>query len=332
MAASDLGQSRSSQLRSRGFARHADRLFIWVMLAAGVSVLVLLAAMVLRTIDVAMPVFEHEGFVSFLFGSEWHAGFSRHEFTGTYGALPFIFGTLFTSAIAVSLALPMALGVSLYINFYAPRRFRTTMSYTVEVLAAVPSVIFGLWGLFWFIPNVVHPFSRFLNDTLGSFIPFFGGQVPNVNYFHAGVVLAIMILPIITAITREVMAATPPDEIDAAYGLGATKSEVLRKVVLPRSFAGIVGATMLGLGRALGETIAVLLLIGSSQRMEFRLFFAGDTLAAHIAGTFKDASPETLVALMGLGVVLFIVTMVVNVTARLVVWRFARIAGTGDAL
>jgi phosphate transport system permease protein len=328
----EAGQRPPSPLRSRGWKHHSDRLFTWLLLAAGTSVLLVLAAMVLRTIADARPVFEYQGVVDFFLGTEWEAGFSRTEFTGRYGALPFIFGTLFTSAIAVVLALPMAIGVALYINFYAPLRIRTALSYTVEVLAAIPSVIFGLWGLLWFVPTVVQPFSNFVNATVGSVVPFFGGSVPNVNYFHAGVVLAIMILPIITAITREVMATTPPDEIDAAYGLGATKSEVLRKVVLPRGFAGIVGATMLGLGRALGETIAVLMLVGGSQRMDFRLFFAGDTLAAHIAATFQDAAPETLVALMGIGVVLFVVTMLVNITARLIVWRFAKVAGAGDAL
>jgi phosphate transport system permease protein len=305
-------ERRPSDLRSRGLKRHSDRLFTWLLLAAGASVLLILAAMVTRTVLDARPVFEHEGILGFFFGDVWHAGSSRSEFTGTYGALPFIFGTLFTSAIAVTIALPMAIGVSLYINFYAPAKLRNSISYTVEVLAAIPSVIFGLWGLWWFVPNVLQPFSNFVSSTLGSFIPFFSGPVPNTNYFHAGVVLAIMILPIITAITREVMAATPPDEIDAGYGLGATKSEVLRKVVLPRSFAGIVGATMLGLGRALGETLAVLMLIGSSQGMVLRLFSNGDTLASHIAATFQDAAPEALVGLMGMGVGVLVGTMGVN--------------------
>src|SRR5690606_31622148 len=159
--------------------------------------------------------------------------------------------------IAVVLALPLAIGVSVFINFYATRKVRTPLSYTVEVLAAVPSVIFGLWGLFWFVPTVIHPITTWISATLGDYIHIFRGPVPSVNYFHAGVVLAIMILPIITAIAREVMATTPVDEVNAAYGLGATRWEVMSRVVVPRSFSGIVGATMLGLGRALGETIAV---------------------------------------------------------------------------
>jgi phosphate transport system permease protein len=331
LTSTDRKSKRSeSALRSSGFARYSDRAFALLLLAAGLSVLVILGAMVIRTTVDAWPVFQYQGFFSFLFGPEWQAGFSRNEFTGTYGAWPFIYGTLFVAAIAVVLALPLAIAVSLYITQYAPIRVRTATTYLVEVLAAVPSIVFGLWGLLYFIPNYVQPVSNFVNRTLGAVIPFFGGSVPNVNYFHAGVVLGIMILPIITAITREIVATAPIDEQEAGYGLGATKWEVLRKIVLPRSFAGIVGATMLGLGRALGETIAVLMLVGGSQRFAGRLFFAGDTMAAHIAATFQDASPETLVALLGIGVVLFIVTAVVNMIARLIVWQFGQL--TGDAL
>ncbi|HSJ28025.1 MAG TPA: phosphate ABC transporter permease subunit PstC [Acidimicrobiia bacterium] len=308
-------------------ARHGDRAFAMLLLFGGLLVLLILGAMVFRTVADAIPVFEYQGFFSFVFGTEWRAGFSRSEFTGTYGAWPFVFGTLFTSAIAVGLALPMALAVSLFINFYAPRRLRVPLSYSVEVLAAVPSVVFGLWGLLWFVPTVLHPATRWVSATFGDAIPFLAGPVPNVNYFHAGFVLAIMILPIITALSREIVATTPRDEIDAAYGLGATKWEMLRGVVLPRSFSGVVGATMLGLGRALGETIAVLMLVGGSQRFGATLFFPGDTLASHIAATFQDAAPETLVALMGVGVVLFLVTMIVNVLARLIVFRFGRPGG-----
>lgn len=321
--------SQHGGLRAKPSARYQDRAFAWLLLASGLSVLMVLGAMVARTAIDAAPVFRYEGVLGFFLGTDWVAGFSRSEFTGTYGAWPFVYGTLFTAAIAVCLALPLALAVSLYINFYARTRARAPLSATVEVLAAVPSVIFGLWGLLWFVPTVLHPFTRWVSATVGTAVPFLGGQVPNVNYFHAGFVLAIMILPIITAITREIMSATPPDEIAAAYALGATKWEVLRGVVLPRSFSGVVGATMLGLGRALGETIAVLMLVGGSQRWGGRLFFAGDTLAAHIAATFQDASPETLVALMGIGVVLFVVTMAVNVTARVIVWRFGRMARGG---
>lgn len=330
MSTTDTPAPPGPQLAGRGFGRFADRAFSLVLLGAGLSVLVILGAIVLRTTIDAWPVFQHQGFFQFLTGTEWRAGTARQGFEGTYGAFPFVFGTLFVAAIAVVLALPLAIAVSIYIVHYAPMRLRTSLSYVVEVLAAVPSIIFGLWGLLWFVPTLVQPVTNWFAGTFG-FIGFFDGPVANVNYFHAGFVLAIMILPIITALTREIIAAAPISEQEAAYGLGATKWEVIRSVVLPRSFSGIVGASMLGLGRALGETIAVLMLVGGSQRYGFRLFFSGDTMAAHIAATFQDASPEAITALLGLGVVLFIVTMAVNMVARSIVWKFG-FKATGDAI
>ncbi len=321
---------KTPQLRGQGLGRFADRAFSILLLGAGLSVLVVLAAIVIRTTVDAWPVFQYQGFFQFVFGTEWQAGFARNEFTGNYGAFPFVWGTLYVAAIALVLALPLAIAVSVFIVHYAPLRLRTSLSYVVEVLAAVPSIIFGLWGLLWFVPTLVQPVTNWVARNLG-FIPLLSEPVPNVNYFHAGFVLAIMILPIITALTREIIAAAPLSEQEAAYGLGATKWEVIRSVVLPRSVSGIVGASMLGLGRALGETIAVLMLVGGSQRFDFRLFFAGDTMAAHIAATFQDASPETITALLGIGVVLFLVTMVVNMLARGIVWRFG-FKATGDAI
>ncbi|QRN81097.1 MAG: phosphate ABC transporter permease subunit PstC [Nocardiopsis sp. BM-2018] len=330
MTVTDPPVQRPPQLRGQGIGRHADKLFSVLLAAAGTSVLVILAAIVIRTTVDAWPVFQYQGFFQFVVGTEWRAGFARTEFTGNYGAFPFIFGTLFVAGIALVLALPLAIAVSVFIVHYAPPRLRVPLSYVVEVLAAIPSIIFGLWGLLWFVPTLVQPVTNWTARNLG-FIPFLSEPVPNVNYFHAGFVLAIMILPIITAITREIIAAAPLSEQEAAYGLGATKWEVIRSVVLPRSFSGIVGASMLGLGRALGETIAVLMLIGSSQKWDFRLFFPGDTMAAHIAATFQDASPETITALLGIGVVLFLVTMVVNIVARGIVWKFG-FKATGDAI
>ncbi|CAN5350172.1 phosphate ABC transporter permease subunit PstC [soil metagenome] len=330
MSATETPAPPGPRLGGQGLGRFADRAFSLVLLGAGLSVLVILGAIVLRTTIDAWPVFQYQGFFQFLTGTEWNAGTARQGFEGTYGAFPFVYGTLFVAAIAVVLALPLAIAVSVYIVHYAPMKLRTSLSYVVEVLAAVPSIIFGLWGLLWFVPTLVQPMTNWIAGTFG-FIPFLDGPVANVNYFHAGFVLAIMILPIITALTREIIAASPTSEQEAAYGLGATKWEVIRSVVLPRSFSGIVGASMLGLGRALGETIAVLMLVGGSQRYGFRLFFSGDTMAAHIAATFQDASPEAITALLGLGVVLFIVTMAVNMVARGIVWKFG-FKATGDSI
>jgi phosphate transport system permease protein len=317
-------------LHASGSGRWADPLFRWIAISAGVSVLAILGLMIGSTTRDAIPVFQYQGLVDFFTGSEWRAGFSRNEFTGEYGAFSFIYGTLVTSAIALAIALPLAIAVSLYINRLAPKRLRGPLSYTVELLAAIPSVVYGLWGLLFFAPVFLRPVTDTLESVLGG-VPLLGrmfeGPVYGVNYFVAGNVLAIMILPIITAISREVMAQTPEDQLQAAYAMGATDWEVMRKVILRRAFPGLVGASMLGLGRALGETIAVAMLVGGSQRWGVSLFFAGDSMAGHIANTFQDAAPETVNALIAIGVGLFVITVIVNVLARLLVWRIGRVAG-----
>ncbi|MCC5953933.1 MAG: phosphate ABC transporter permease subunit PstC [Acidimicrobiia bacterium] len=309
-----------------------DPIFRWVLRSSGVLVLAILALMVLRTTWAAWPVFASEG-LDFFTGTLWSVGPSRSEVTGTYGAWPFIYGTLVSSALAIIIALPLAICTALYLTQLAPPRIARPGSYLVEMLASVPSIIFGLWGLLWFLPNVLRPVMNFLEDTLGqSFPPFsilFEGPVFGVSYFAAGVVLAIMILPIITAICREVFMLAPEGEKQAAYGLGATRWEVIRKVVLARSVPGVVGGTMLGLGRALGETVAVAMLIGASQRVGTSLLFPGDSMAAVIFNTFADGAPEAIWALFAIGVTLFFITMIVNILARLLVWRIGRI--TGDA-
>ncbi|MEU3021023.1 MULTISPECIES: phosphate ABC transporter permease subunit PstC [unclassified Nocardiopsis] len=318
---------RGTTLRSSK-GRLADPLFKWAVASCGTIVLVILALMVLRTTTEAWPVFAKEGFFGFLTGEQWQSGNSRSEITGTYGAWPFIYGTLVTATIAIVIALPLAIMVSFYLTHLAPRRIAKPLSYTVELLAAVPSVIFGLWGLHWFLPNVLRPFFEFLESVLGWFF-LFEGPIRGVGYLSAGIVLAIMILPIMTAIIREVIVVHPVEQRMAAYALGSTRWEVLRNVVLPASFSGIVAAAMLGLGRALGETIAVLMLIGGSQSWGASLFGTGSSMASHIAATFGEATPESRTALMAIGVALFLVTMIVNILARVVVWRLGRM--TGDA-
>jgi len=317
--------------KQSGFGRFGDPLFRGIAFSAGISVLIILGLMIGLTARDAWPAFQYQGVVRFFVSDEWRAGFSviDDEFTGEYGAFAFIYGTLVTSAIAVVLALPFSLAISLYITRVAPRRLRNMLAYAVELLAAVPSVVYGLWGLLYFAPRVIRPVMEAL--TVLAPLPIIGrlfeGPIFTTSYFTAGVVLAIMILPIITAITREVMAQTPREQIEAAYGMGATDLEVIRKVILRVAFPGIVGGTMLGLGRAIGETIAVAMLIGGSQRWAVSLFFGGGSLAGHIANTFQDAAPETLTALIAVGVVLFVITIIVNVLARVLVWRIGRIAG-----
>jgi phosphate transport system permease protein len=286
---------------------------------AGASVLIILAAMLISTTLDAWPVFKHMG-LSFVTSSDWDPGISRTEVTGSYGALSFIAGTLVTSAIALLLAVPVSVGCALYLTQLAPKQVSRPLTYAIELLAAVPSVVYGLWGLRFFVPIFVRPVAVFLSNTLGSFIPFLSGPVVTYNYFTAGVVLSIMVLPIITAVTREVMSNTPNAEILAAFGLGATRWEMMRSVVLPRARPGIIGATMLGLGRALGETVAVAMLIGGSQNLPSTIFRGGQSMAGIIAITFQEAAPENIKALLGVGVVLFVITVIVNMAARLIVW------------
>jgi phosphate transport system permease protein len=329
---SDLMQPSETRdrLTSTRRRRLGDPLFRWLAVAAGSSVLLVLGLMVATTTRDAIPVFDYQGVWQFFASDEWQAGFSRTEFTGEYGAFSFIYGTIVTSTIAVVIALPLAIAVSLYITRLAPRRLRAPLAYTVELLAAIPSVVFGLWGLLYFTPRFIRPTMELLHTALSP-VPVLGrlfeGPIYSTSYFSAGVVLAIMILPIITAITREVMAQVPRDQAYAAYAMGSTDLEVMTKVVIRTSFPGIVGATMLGLGRALGETIAVAMLVGGSQRWGVSLFFGGDSLAGHIANTFQDAAPETVTALIAIGVSLFVITVIINVLARALVWRIGRVVG-----
>jgi phosphate transport system permease protein len=317
MTATDTKTGPPARGSLAGTKSSADKWFLRILTVAGTSVLVILATMLLFTVIDAWPVFRHEGW-NFVFGSTWDPGVSRTEITGEYGALSFIVGTLLTSAIALLIAVPLSIGTALYLTNAAPRRVRNVLTYAVELLAAVPSVVYGLWGLLFFVPTVLRPAMDFIAKTF-SFIPFLGGPVVTYNYFAAGVVLAIMVLPIVTAVTREVMSKTPSSEIAAAYALGATRWEMMRSVVLHRARPGIIGATMLGLGRALGETIAVAMLIGGSKQIGDSIFLGGQSMAGIIAVTFQEAAPENVKALIGIGVVLFVITIIVNMAARGVV-------------
>lgn len=308
----------------------ADLWFRRALTAAGASVLIILATMLFATARDAWPVFRHSG-LSFITSTDWDPGVSRSEITGDYGALAFIAGTLVTSTIGLVIAIPLAIANSLYLTQMAPSRLRGPLTYAVELLAAVPSVVYGLWGLLFFVPTVLRPVMKLISKTFGEVVPFLSGPVVTYNYFAAGVVLAIMVLPIISAVTREVMASTPRTEIYAAYALGSTRWEMMRQVVLPRARPGIIGASMIGLGRALGETIAVAMLIGGSQKIPPSVFGGGQSMAGVIAITFQEAAPENVKALIGIGVVLFLITMIVNMAARLVVWLTGgRVMGDGS--
>jgi phosphate transport system permease protein len=320
LASSEYTSSLASTLpprgvwKKKGVGRRADSLFAILAGGCGFLVLVALAWMVFSTTRTAMPVFRAEG-ISFVTGSDWAPS------KGAYQILPFIFGTVVTSIIALILAIPMSIGVALFLTEYAPKWMRTPIEYAVDLLAAVPSVVYGLWGVWVVLPYVLRPVSDFLAKYLG-FIPIFAGPSTGLSYFAAGIILSIMITPIITSLTREVFRAVPVADRHAAYALGATRWEMVNEAVLPRSKGGIVGATMLGLGRALGETIVVALLIGSSHTINTSIFKPGGSIAGLIANSWGEATGLTVSALVGAGVVLFVITIIVNMAARVMVRRF----------
>lgn len=307
------GGAPTRLLKSSGVGRLADPTFAWVTGIAGVLVLVVLACMVVITTVTAMPVFRSQG-ISFVFSTNWHPS------AGQFGAFAFIFGTLVTSVIALVIAVPLSLGIALFLTEIAPKWIRGPVAYMVDLLAAVPSVVYGLWGVFILLPMFLQPVAVWLSKNLG-WIPIFKGPATGLSFFGAGVVLAIMIIPIISSLTREVLRAVPTDEKNAAYALGATRWEMITGAVFPRAKAGIVGAIMLGLGRALGETIAVALLVGSNAQVVASIVQPGHTMAAVIANEFQEATGPHLQALVGIGVVLFLITIIVNIAARALVWR-----------
>jgi phosphate transport system permease protein len=288
------------------------------VLAAGCGVLVLLALayMVISTTGTALPAFRAEG-ISFVTGSDWNPG------GGSYEILPFIYGTIVTSLIAIVIAVPLSMGVALFLTEYSPKWLKAPIEYAVDLLAAVPSVIYGLWGLWVVLPYVLRPVSDFLAKYLG-FIPIFAGPSTGLSYFAAGIILSIMITPIITSLCREVFRSVPSADRHAAYALGATRWEMIKEAVLPRSRGGVVGGTMLGLGRALGETIVVAMLIGNSPAINASVFKAGGSIAGAIANGWGEATGLSISALVGAGVVLFVITIIVNMIARGLVYRFNR--------
>jgi len=245
--------------------------------------------------------------------------------------LAFTAGTLVVSIVALVFAVPVSIGIALFLSEVAPRRLRRTVSYVIDLLAAVPSVVFGLWGILVLAPKI-----RGLYDTIAGWVEpipllnvLFGGPTSGRSFFTAGLILALMITPIITSLTREVFDTVPPGQKEAAFALGSTRLEMIRGAIFPHSRAGMTGAVMLGLGRAMGETIATALVIGSSAQLTARLFGPGDALPAVIANEFGDAGGVYRSALIGLGVVLFAMTIVVNLIASAIVTRRPHHAKTG---
>jgi len=296
-----------------------DRVFAIVALGSGLLVLVILVLIAVTTSQQAASWFSAEGLK--IFTNTWNPAANQ------FGALAFIYGTAITSVIALIMAVPVSVGIALMLTEVVPYRWSRPIVYVVDLLAVVPSVVWGLWGILVFAPWLNHIYAHIGSAVTG--IPvldsLFGPPTSGASFFTAGVILAFMITPIVTSLSREVIATVPAIDKEGAYALGATRWEMITGAVLPHSQGGIVGAVLLGLGRAMGETIAVALVIGSSAVITPHLFAPGYNMAAVIANQFGEASGTFRAALMGIGVLLFVFTIIINVLARGIVERNARL-------
>jgi len=299
-----------------------DKFFKGLVIGASVYTLIMVALVFFALAEGSIPIFQEEGF-NFITGTDWNAVEGRESF----GALPYIIGTLVSSTIAMAIAVPISVGIAIFITEMMKNKLGTILSFVVELLAAVPSIIYGLWGLFvfrfWIRDYVEEP----LHNTLGDFSLF--AQAPfGLDVFTAGIILAIMIIPIITAVSREVIKAIPHSQKEAAYALGATRWEMVKTAILPSSKTGLMGATFLGLGRAIGETMLVTLVIGNAiglAAIPTSLFSQSQTLSSIIANEFNEASNDLhLSALIGLGLVLFVITIFINVAAIYIISKVSK--------
>ena len=312
-----IGGGRSALERSP-LARIPDRILKWGLIAVAGGVLILIAYFFVRLIGESTLALNRFGVLGFTFHNRWLP--SRLVF----GAGAMVFGTVVTSAIALVIGVPVAVGAALYLTELCPRRARYPLTILVDLLAAVPSVVYGLWGVYVLIPKL-KPVEQWFANTF-HFLPYVAGHVAGPSIFIAGLILAIMILPIVSAISREVISTVPPEHKEAALALGATRWEMIRMSILPYARPGITGGAMLGLGRALGETIAVVLVIGDDPAIPHAIFGQGYSLAAVIANEFGEGQnvPIYRSAMLACGLVLFVLTLFVNGFARAYVLRGER--------
>jgi phosphate transport system permease protein len=288
-----------------------DRGFRAIALAAGLLVLAILALIAIATTHSAWSAFVHEG-VKIITSRNWNPNLDH------FGGLDFIFGTVLTSVIALVLAVPTSLGIALFITELAPRGWRTAVTYAVDILAAIPSVVYGYWALAVLSKPITTFYARIANSigTVPGFSRLFGGFAQGSSFMTAGLILAVMIIPIVTSLSREALITVSQDDKNAALAMGATRIEMLRVAVFPRVRSGLTAAAMLGLGRAMGETMAVALVVGSSHKITSHLFRSGDTITSIITHEFPEATDVHRAALIALGVVLFVITIAVNMIAR----------------
>jgi len=294
-----------------------DRIFKFIMLLCGLAVLATLGLIVYQLVIRSGPSWHAFGF-KFFAGRDWD------PVNEQFGAMPFIYGTLVSSLLALLIAVPLSIGVAVFTTEMCPAMLRKPLSFFVELLAAIPSVVYGLWAIFVLVPILSHYVEPFLSRTLG-WTGFFEGAPYGISMLAAGIILAIMIVPIISSITREVLMVVPQHQREAALALGATRWEMIRVSVLRNARAGIMGGIILGLGRALGETMAVTMVIGNRPEIAKSLFAPGYTMASVLANEFSEATGDVyLSALIEIGLALFLVTIVVNALARLLVWTVTR--------
>ncbi len=312
-----VGTPRAARRGSVRRGAFAEIAFRWAVIACALSVLasvVLVASQLIYGSRLALAKFG----LTFFRSSSWD------PVAGDFGALPFIYGTIVSSSLAVLIAAPLAVGVAVFITEMCPRRLRSPLSLATELLAAIPSVIYGLWAIFVLVPLLRERVEPWLAAHFG-WTGLFEGTPYGIGMLAAGVILAVMVIPIISSISREVLAVVPQNQREAALALGATRWEMIRIAVLRNARAGIMGAIILGLGRALGETMAVTMVIGNRPEIAKSLFAPGYTMASVIANEFSEATDNLyLSALIEIGLALFIVTIIVNALARLLVWSVTR--------
>jgi len=316
-AAASSKQIRRIPTRPAAMSRMADEAFRYATLFCAASILGIVALIFYELIERSQLSIGQFGW-KFFTGTNWD------PVSGDFGALPFIYGTLVSSAVALVLAVPLGIGVAVFVTEMCPKELRGVLSFFTELLAAIPSVIYGLWAVFVLVPIMREHVQTFLAKYL-PWTGLFTGPPYGIGMLTAGIVLAIMVVPSISSITREVMSAVPQHQREAVLALGATRWEMIRTGVLRNARTGIIGGVMLGLGRALGETMAVTMVIGNRPEIAKSLFAPGYTLASVIANEFSEATDDLyLSALIEIGLALFLLTVVVNAVARLLVWSTTR--------
>jgi len=310
-------RAETAPLIHAGSSQIPDRIFYVAVLSCGLCVLGLVGVIVYQLVTKSALSWHAFGW-KFFFRSEWD------PVNEQFGAWPFVYGTLVSSLLALVLAVPLAVGVAVFITEMCPRWLKGALAFTTELLAAIPSVIYGLWAIFVMVPLLREYVEPFLARSLG-WTGLFEGTPYGIGMLAAGIILAIMVVPIISSITREVMTAVPQQQREAVLALGATRWEMIRTGVLRNARAGIMGGVILGLGRALGETMAVTMVIGNRPEIARSLFAPGYTMASVIANEFSEATSDTyLSALVEVGLALFLVTIIVNIMAQLLVWSVTR--------